>query len=287
MVFMPYSFDLQHGEVAIAQRISTGLACHGTFEEAAVSAICEVIERDGFSITWQACLSRPKIRLDTLSDQNRDLVQRFQKVGDSVTLLNITMDHGVPTVLGVLCGRHIEAPALVVSASASLDPENAVRKALEELAHTRRLAQHLRKSQSGFVPPPNYADVLTQDDHVSLYTDPANMHLANFLLASTAQIDFNDIADLSTGDPHEDLRVLVERVEAVRHRVLITDLTSEDLQERGLKVVRALIPGFHPLFMRYQFRALGGSRLWEVPQKLGYEGITPESGDNPAPHPFP
>jgi ribosomal protein S12 methylthiotransferase accessory factor len=52
-------------------------------------------------------------------------------------------------------------------------------------------------------------------------------------------------------------------------------------------VVRALIPGFNPLFMGHHIRALGGERLWSVPQKLGYSGVNRATGDNPYPHPYP
>ena len=84
-----------------------------------------------------------------------------------------------------------------------------------------------------------------------------------------------------------DLRVLCERIRAVNHRVLLVDLTSPDVRPLGLSVVRTVIPGFHPLCMGYKIRALGGRRLWEVPQRLGFAGIAPDSGDNPAPHPYP
>ena len=67
----------------------------------------------------------------------------------------------------------------------------------------------------------------------------------------------------------------------------MADLTTPDVEELGLKVLRCVIPGFHPLFMGHNLRALGGSRLWEVPQKLGYRGINREFRDNPAPHPYP
>jgi ribosomal protein S12 methylthiotransferase accessory factor len=52
-------------------------------------------------------------------------------------------------------------------------------------------------------------------------------------------------------------------------------------------VIRAVIPGFHPLCIGHTFRALGGSRLWEVPPKLGYAGLSRDTGDNPVPHPIP
>jgi len=64
-------------------------------------------------------------------------------------------------------------------------------------------------------------------------------------------------------------------------------MTTLDVEDLGLKVVRAIIPGFHPLFMGHALRALGGTRLWEVPQKMGWGGISRETGDNPLAHPYP
>jgi ribosomal protein S12 methylthiotransferase accessory factor len=83
------------------------------------------------------------------------------------------------------------------------------------------------------------------------------------------------------------VEVLVTKIQAVNERLLIADLTTPDVSELGFSVIRAIIPGFHPLHLDYGLRALGGTRLWEVPQQLGYPGITPETGDNPQPHPYP
>ena len=287
MALLPYFFDRENGEHPITQPISTGLACHGSRTKAILSAICEVIERDAFTITWQARLGRPQIKVETLSAFNRDLVQRLERIKSTVTLLNLTMDVGIPTVLSVLQSHVPEAPALVFAASADLDPEEAVRKSLEELAHTRRLAQLLKTNLPPCIPDPNFENVVNQDLHVRLYCEHENTHLADFIFESQQRIGFDEIENLATGDPEIDLRTLLEKVEQVHHRVLVVDLTTPDVSESGLFVVRALIPGFHPLFMGHGIRALGGSRLWQVPQKLGYQGITKLSGDNPAPHPFP
>jgi ribosomal protein S12 methylthiotransferase accessory factor len=287
MVVLPYRYDPDNGELPIAQSISTGLACHRSPEEAAVSAICEVIERDAFTITWQARLDVPRIRTETLSDRSRDLVERFERTGSAVVLFNLAMDHGVPTILSVLRAWNAGEPALVFAASTDPDPEKAARKSLEELAHTRRLAQQLTADLPPLAAAPDYENVVNQDCHVRLYCDQANVPLADFLFASDERVDFHGIGNLATGDPGRDLEILVGKVRAVNHRVLLADLTTEDVESLGLAVVRALIPGFHPLFMRHSLRALGGARLYEVPQELGYEGITRESGDNSAPHPYP
>ncbi|HNP30908.1 YcaO-like family protein [Nitrospira sp. MA-1] len=287
MVFLPYSFNRENGEVPITQTISTGLACHGSRTKAIHSAICEVIERDAFTITWQARLGRPHIKVETLSDLNRDLVHRLERINSTVTLLNLTMDVGIPTILSVLHSHVPDSPALVFAASADLDPEEAVRKSLEELAHTRRLAQLLKTNLSPCIPDENFGNIVNQDLHVHLYCDHKNTNLADFIFESRQRIGFDEIENLATGDPEINLWTLLEKVENVHHRVLVVDLTTPDVRESGLFVFRALIPGFHPLFMGHEIRALGGTRLWQVPQKLGYQGITKLTGDNPAPHPFP
>lgn len=287
MVVMPYFNDTKNGEIPIAQPITTGLACHCSWEKAAMSAIGEVVERDAFTIAWQARLGMPKIRLHTLSPHNRDLVDRFQRTGHSVTILNITLDHGIPSILSVIQHPSPEAPALLVAASADLDPEEAVRKSLEELAHTRRLALQLKATLPPLVQGLDHESLVDQDSHIHLYCDHTNASLAEFMFSSDHQIDFNEIENLSTGDQEHDLTMYLERIAEINHQVLLADLTTCDVKDLGLWVVRAVIPGFHPLCMGHPFRALGGSRLWTIPQKLGYQGITPETGDNPIAHPYP
>lgn len=287
MVVMPYFYDTEHGEIPIAQPITTGLACHCSWEKAAMSAIGEVIERDAFTIAWQARLSMPKIKLDTLSPHNQDLVARFERTGHTVTILNITMDHGIPSILSVIQHPSPEAPALLVAASAELDPEEAVRKSLEELAHTRRLALQLKTTLPPLAPDVDHESLVDQDSHIHLFCDHTNAALADFLISSKREMGFNEIKNLSIGDPQKDLTMYLEAIAAVGHQVLLSDLTSSDMKDLGLWVVRAVIPGFHPLCMGHPFRALGGTRLWTIPQALGYQGITQETGDNPIAHPYP
>lgn len=285
MVYVPYHYDRDVGEQMITQPISTGLACHCSWTEAAISAICEVIERDAFMITWQAMLPTPPIRLDSLSEHNRDLVERFERTGDAVRILNLTLDHGVASILSILISERPNAPALVFAASSALSPAEAVRKSLEELAHTRRYAVQLKAKLQPFVPEPDYSNIINQGTHVRLYTDQGRRGLANFLFSSAEWIDLQELEDYSGDSPEAGLRNLINTISSTNHRIFVKDLTTPDIQEVGLSVVRAVIPGFHPLFMGHRNRALGGSRLWSVPQALGYAGIT--DGDNPAPHPYP
>ena len=71
-----------------------------------------------------------------------------------------------------------------------------------------------------------------------------------------------------------------------KHRVLLADITSDDVRSLGLWVFRAMIPGVQPLFMGHRNRALGTARLTELGHLFGR--LTPfrERDLNPAPHPF-
>ncbi|MGD9852104.1 MAG: YcaO-like family protein [Nitrospirales bacterium] len=285
MVYLPYFFGEK--ESPIVPGISTGLACHCSQAEAAISAICEVVERDAFTITWQAALNPTMLLLESLSEQNRELAARYEKTGGRVFLFNITLDHGIPTILSVLQYANPDAPALLVSAASHPSPEIAVRKTLEELALCRSLGFSLKVQIPPIPLTPHFDRIDSQLSHIRFFCEHSNAHLADFLFKANRQITFSELPDLTQKSPEEEWQVLVERISSVGYQVLLADVTSPDIKELGLWVLRAIVPGFHPLFFGHRFRALGGTRLWEVPQKLGFEGISPEIGDNPVPHPYP
>ena len=287
MVYVPYEFHPKIGDNPIVQPISTGLACHCSFAEAATNAICEVIERDALMITWQAQLARQHILTETLTPHNAESIKRFEKAGYSISLLNITTDVGVPSVLAVSRNNSVEAPPLVVAGSVAMNPEEAVRKSLEELDHTRDYYQWLKLNRARLTPDPEYNNVVDQASHINFWCDPANTPLANFLFSSEEYVSFDEIENISMNDAKVDLQVLLNKVRAAKYRVLLCDLTSPDVRELGLVVVRAIIPGFQPMFIGHKQRSLGGRRLSMVPMKLGYQSILAEGKDNPAPHPYP
>ena len=291
-IYVPADFvSLSYGKRALAHQpllaplMSTGLACHTNQTIAAISGICEVVERDAISIAWQAKLSRPHIRLSSLTPKNQHLVQRLSRPQSSVDLLDFTLDHGITVVFSTMkCGTP-NAPALLVGAGCSLDPEVAVQKSLEELAQVIPFAQREKQARS-FSPGANWEYVVDPKSHAAVYYDQANARKAAFLFASSKQISFQELRNHSTGHPETDLRRLIEHISSVGHTVLLADITTEDVRSVGLHVFRALIPGFHPLFMGHRFRALGGNRLWMMQKQFGGQRSVQLGTDNPFPHPF-
>jgi ribosomal protein S12 methylthiotransferase accessory factor len=288
-VFVPYHYRKADIDTPFTQPISTGLACGCSYEEAAVSGLCEVIERDAFTLTWQARLNHPSIRHDTIPASARDLVQRFRDVRIDVKILDITTDVAVPTFMTIALSDATSSPAVAIAAATDPSPETALRKSLEELVHTRKYAKQVMQ----YMPPApvdvegGHPEIQERDDHLRFYCPQDARPFIDFAWKNSPSRSFAESVSAAGGGKAAELERLTGLLHARGLEPVSCDLTTPDVAELGLKVVRAVIPGMHPLSMGYQNRALGGRRLYEVPQLLGFPGLKPGEPDNPYPHPFP
>jgi ribosomal protein S12 methylthiotransferase accessory factor len=288
-VYIPFHYRGATKSAFVLQPISTGMACGTTFEDAALSGVCEVVERDAFTITWQARLSRPRLDYSTLPESALNRIARFAAVGIEVKLMDITTDLGVPTILSIAVTDASTSPAVAVAAATDADPKNALRKSLDELAHTRKYAKQLMI----YTPPievnpaQGHAAVKDQRDHLRFYCPQSARQFAEFAWASSEITTYSELPDLSRDVAAVELEAIVQNLAAAGLEPVAVELTTPDIAALGLCVVRVIVPGAHPLYMGHTNRALGVQRLYEVPQRLGYPGLAPGDADNPFPHPFP
>lgn len=289
MVYVPYRHRRDGSDACVVQPISTGLACDCSFDAAALNGLCEVVERDAFTITWQAQVSWPRVEHDNLSDCVRDLLARFATANLDVEIVNITTDVSCPTIMTIALGHTATSPAIAVAAATHPSPEIALVKCLEELAHTRKFARQLME----YTPPlpvqveESHPQVTEQAHHLRFYCPQESKAYAWFAWSAHERVDFADLQTCPGDTPGEQLTALVDRVAARDLDVIALDLTTPDIAALGLSVVRVVVPGMHPLFMGHKNRALGGHRLYTVPQLFGHRGLQPGEADNPYPHPFP
>jgi len=293
MVYVPYHFSKSRSEPPITQSISTGLACGCSVAEAMLSGLCEAVERDAFTLTWQARMSRPRISHESLPGAVRDRLERFAKVRLRVEIMDISTDIRIPAILMVAIGDSPTSPAFAVATAADPCPETALIKCIEELAHTRKFAKHLMMTapEVPIQAAEAHPAVVGQDDHVRFYCSPAARPFIEFCWASPQMGAFSDLPrGASAGgelSAEAKLQAAVAELARCGLEPVVCDLTTPDVRALGLSVVRVVVPGLHPLFMGYRARALGGRRLYTVPQVLGSTALDPAGPDNHYPHPFP
>ncbi len=289
MVYVPYHYQRSLGDAPITQPISTGLAAGSSWIEATLSGLCEVIERDAFTLTWQARMAHPRIDPATVPASCKNLLERYRAVGIGIKIIDITSDIRMPTMMTIALCEATTSPAVAVAAATDPRAEIALIKSLEELAHTRKFAKQLME-YTPEIPDEveeEHPKVLDQKDHLRMYCAQRSKAWIEFAWSSSKVIDFASIADYPAVTPTAALNLAVQDLAAQDLDVLVCDLTTPDIATLGLSVVRVVVPGMNPLFMGYHNRAQGGRRLYTVPQHLGFPGLTCGEKDNPYPHPFP
>ncbi|HEV8387830.1 MAG TPA: YcaO-like family protein [Nitrososphaera sp.] len=241
---------------------TNGLASGNVIEEAICHALCEVIERDAMSLAELRASAIPFHLLRSLthslasagfglspmpSDKFvddpsifpdldisevdfqpvRDLVEKFRKVGISLTIKDITSDTGIPTFnassvewvshdYGYLAEGHGTHP----------DARIALLRAITEVSQTRAAniqgaRDDLRKIR--------YGESNTDDRRAWQF------------MPSTITKKFSEIATFFNEDILDDIKLIVSRLKDVGlGKVIIVDLTNPEI---NIPVVRAIVPG--------------------------------------------
>jgi len=285
-VYTPYAAP--RAEERLLQSTSTGAACHVDKKRAVVLGLYECIERDAVMIAWLNRLPLAPIDASASGDgEFADALERCSSAGLEARLFEATTDVGLPTVLSVLASPPGVVPSLAVGAATRSTLGPAAAKALIESAHTLFWI-HTRCRVSA--PPrfrPDYADVISLDQHSLLYGDPRMRAKLGFLLDGSERVRSRPATVASDDESHE-----LERCQALLRELsldaVVVDVTPPDIADLGLVVVRVVVADLHPLWGGHHVRCLGGARVARVPVTLGYRTHPWGPGEfNTDPHPLP
>jgi ribosomal protein S12 methylthiotransferase accessory factor len=264
-------------EPPLCRTTSSGLACHTDVESATLAALLELLERDAFMLTWKARISWP-----VLEWRGHDELERFERTALRPTglqwkAIDLSGFWRIPIVAAVVRGGE----TLGVGAAAATTVERAVRKALDEATRVRTWAQALRRS-GATAPPAEGVEEL--DDHVRFYSDPVNAPGIDFLDGAPTRRRVEHVRPV----PAPPVDSICRRLARRGVTAYAIDVTSPDVREAGLCVIRVVAPELCALDVGHRARLHGGRRLYEEPLRLGRAArVLTEDDLNPDPHPFP
>ena len=276
------------GDTRIGYSTSNGMACGCTWEEAVVSGLLEVVERDAFMAAWYGRLSLPLIDHGSSPELADFLARHVAPTGLRVALVNLSPLVDIPAVLAVVRNPSTDVAPLALGAAASTSPMTAVRKAVIEAFQTRTWSKAEQREGAIIDPAGGFGQVRDFDDHVRLSLHPDAVTAAAFLDASEETVALSDLPDVPDVTPSGAIAVIVERLDAQGVRVAAVDMTSPDIAEAGLWVAKVIAPAMSPLDAGYHARMLGSRRLYQRAHAIGLAECEPSFADlNPWPHPFP
>ena len=278
-VYQPYRSLV--GEKPVVQQITTGLACGNTLEEAILSAICEVVERDAAMLMWLQSRRSPKVVLP--AGNGSPVSSVLSSLGDlkkHITVLDVTTDVGIPAFVAVWDGPLDREKGVVFSSCAKLNAERAVAGAITELAQCLMWVGSLLDGKKR-LPDPAREMIFEIEEHVLWPMRASARPAFQFALSSTVSTDLSAHPVRDSSDVLEAINTCVDLLAAQGLEVIVVDVTSPDIQETGLYVVRVVIPGAQPLFF-----GTGFHRVSERARSNDYADRA--SRDiNLHPHPFP
>ncbi|MDO5092636.1 MAG: YcaO-like family protein [Propionibacteriaceae bacterium] len=276
-------------EPSVGYATSNGLACGITFVEAALSGLFEVVERDGFMLTWYNRLSLPQIDTESSLKLKRYLARHFDPTGLRVHLVDMSVFSGIPSVLAVIRSSSATLAPFAVGAAAAGTIERACEKAATEAMYTRTWMKTEQREGRSLHNVDDLAEALVSfEDHIRLYAGTKMVPKADFLTMSDVRRSVHEVPRFDDTDPERLWDSLVHHLTDKGHRVITFDLTSPDILEAGARVIRTVITGLRPLDSSYAARFMGGDRLLNHAHSLGLVS-KPFTFDrlNPLPHPFP
>jgi ribosomal protein S12 methylthiotransferase accessory factor len=233
------------------QTTSSGLAAGRTFEDAAVRATYELLERDALMITWAARRPGRRVRLDTtIEPEVLTTVNKLSELGAEVEVYILDVDSPVTTAACFAFGDGITWPGLTLGSAAHLDPQVAVRNAILEQAYSGLAYRRMMMAPRGFKIPEE-EEVRTFLQHGLYYIPRERKRAANFLRDSPV-VSLRDCCGASSVSPDcPRSSVWGDLASALNKsglRIAVVDVTAPDVCLTGFKIARALGPNIQPLW---------------------------------------
>jgi ribosomal protein S12 methylthiotransferase accessory factor len=280
------------------QESSNGCAIGSCIEEAILHGLFELIERDAFLLTWYAQLAPP--RIDPRSSQQREtlfLLEKIEQQGYELYLFDTRLDIRIPSVIGIARRKEPGLGNIVVAAGCSLDPEDAIRGALCEIAsYIPGVEDRIRANYAQLQEMVHdYSKVQQLTHHGELYGLPEMADKIHFFfqnpLTRSVEETYRDWQAQCprTLDLRDDVLYCIDQLARLGLDVIVVEQTAPEQRLSGLRTACVIVPGLLPLDFGWgRERALALPRLRTVPRTAGYRqtDFTPDPATI-IPHPFP
>jgi ribosomal protein S12 methylthiotransferase accessory factor len=201
-----------------------GSAGGNTYPEAAIQAICELIERHVNALSVRKGIPMAEIKRSSISGEGERLLSCYERLGIKVWIRDMTFGMPAPTiaVMAMDPSTYPHRSEIVYAAGTGTSPERALIRALTEVA---QLA----------------GDFDTEGKYLeSGLPKFRTLEEASQVLATNGEVSLEDLPNLYSEDHTQELEVLTDKLKEIGYQTYLIDITRPDLE---IPAVYAVIPG--------------------------------------------
>jgi ribosomal protein S12 methylthiotransferase accessory factor len=274
-------------EDAVAGPSSNGLAAGPDLDFALLHAFNECIERDAFLITWMARLPAPEVDFAGVHPLATSIHDHYLRYGTKLRVFRMYTDIESWVMLAVALDQTGSGPAAIVGLGCDGSPWRALEKSVFEICQSHSGEAHRYREEPPHERLRKPENVRTLVDHSAWFTIREHLGGLSFLLDNGRSERLADLPDYSAPNLRQELERCITSLQRAGCKTLYADLTTPDIRDFGLRVVRAIATGLQPIHFGYGEERLAGRRPFELPEKLGLANRELCKSDlNPIPHPL-
>lgn len=258
LIYLTSDFE---NEPALREQNTNGAAAGFSPDEAFVGGLLELIERDTFMITYLKQLTPPRIDYSS-SDRLTKLAKYFRRYNLDFHLFDITLDLEVPVVMALNIDRTGIGPAINLGLGCDFDMETAAEKASLESVLARNYFR-LKKEMEGFSKPTNPSEIKDLEERGWYWYDTNNIDFIENWLNTKNSAKLKNL-DIKSADK---LKTILAIVKEHNYQAISVDITPNFLQNKDIKVIKAIVPELHPFYLEENFKALYSIHAGEIKEK--------------------
>lgn len=246
---------------------SSGLAAHPDYYQAILNGLFKALENDSYMIVWMQKLIVPKIEID------QDIQEYLNKYGlghYEFHFFDITLDIDIPIILGMMFGKTEYGHFVSVCSAARSTYREAIQQVVLKMSKNVAGFRHILSYRKDWSPK-DFNEICTTEDHTIFYMkrpDLCRVFDTWKNISPSVKIDFNPKKEHSV---QFEIKRILELLKKNGYNVLLKDITMSDMRELGYHCVNIIIPQLIQAPHLYKAYYLGGKRLYQVPEILGYE----------------
>lgn len=281
--YIHYSYYRYRKETLLTQLISTGGATGWSHDQALLTGLYEVIERDAFMTAYFIKAPVVHIDLNSIEDSQVNEIRRLLKRYNlEWHLFDITNDLNVPAMTSIIIDKTGYGPAVTVGASCSFDKKENIIKSLSEALMIRPWVRaYFNNPESNILKNQTKTKLIESRVERAFHWYPldAIKNLSFWLKAETKNFLLKEKTFRSTT---EELESVMKIISGKNLNYYYADISHKQMHKAGFSVYKVIIPELHGLSLHESNLFHNYERLEAVAKHFNMKKYSL----NTIPHPF-